>query len=494
MSQDAAIDYLDIEVMLFTTCNYNCAYCSFVTNGTVNLTADMAPFKDKAYIDQVVSFFKRHSTPTQKWNLLFSGGEPLLTPNLDYLSGQLTAEGHRIRYNTNLSVPIEKDKRWLAANPPEAIDVLMVSLHPESLDQYDKIRQRVDALKKLGYKITVRMVGHPQLFDWFERVEKDYADLGVSFTPIPMFSSNYPKAYTESQRDTLKKHIKAVGGMIQLHGGLDTKDRLCHAGERLFALGLGQSGKGNLYRCVSCSPDGYLGNIFRDRQIKFLAKPAPCCQKSKHCTCSFHFESNAVIGAEDRHNYERLKNGTAQPVAHEFAELVKGGHLKFKNHERAPQGTEVGEKMLIYQSDMVLNLLLGRDVQTISEITPEHVEPLEAYQKGASIVVEGGLVKVTAPQPKGGGIKFDFRAEVGRKTCLVFNGKVTKGNVSIAPYSGKEAHFWRSIPTYLGKDVVTEPFIPKTKWVTVYVYADQPVAFEFSRLAAIQQVPVAKTA
>lgn len=490
----AAIDYLDIEVMLFTTCNYNCAYCSFVTTGAVNLTADMAPFKDKAYIDQVLSFFERHSTPTRKWNLLFSGGEPLLTPNLDYLSGALTRAGHRLRYNTNLSVPIEKDERWLAANPPEAIDVLMVSLHPESLQQYDKIRHRVETLKKLGYHLTVRLVGHPELFEWFERVEKDYADLGVSFTPIPMFSTNYPKAYTDDQRTTLRKHIKAIGGMIQLHGGLDTSDQLCHAGERLFALALGRSGKGDLFRCVSCSPDGYLGNIFRDREIKFFAKPAPCCQKNKHCTCSFHFESNAVIGAEDRHNYEKLKTGQAQPVAAEFDELVRRGQLKFKNHERAPQGTDIGEKLLIYQSDLVVNLLLGRDAHTIHEITPQNVRAVEAYKKGASVTVADGLVKVAALKSHGGGVKFDFRAEVGRKMSLIFNGKVTKGDAWIAPYSGKEAHFWRVIPTYLGKDVVTEPFIPRTPWVTVYVYADMPVSFEFSRIAAVQQVAAAKIA
>jgi organic radical activating enzyme len=211
--------FRDIEVMLFHTCNYNCAFCGFVTGGTVDYIGDMDPFRDINYIDSVISFFQRHSDDSNKWNILFSGGEPLLTPNLPYFSGRLIKDGHKVRYNTNLSVPIERNSEWLAANPPESVDVLMVSLHPESLDNYTVIVERMKALKALGYKIIARAVGHPLIIDRLAALDSDMESIGISFTPIPMFSTNFPEAYTARQRLEMQKHIKSSGQMIQLEGG-----------------------------------------------------------------------------------------------------------------------------------------------------------------------------------------------------------------------------------------------------------------------------------
>jgi hypothetical protein len=37
----------------------------------------------------------------------------------------------------------------------------MVSLHPEGFAEYDVIYERVRALKNMGYRLIVRVVGHP---------------------------------------------------------------------------------------------------------------------------------------------------------------------------------------------------------------------------------------------------------------------------------------------------------------------------------------------
>lgn len=481
-----SVMYRDIEVMLFNTCNYNCAYCGFVTNGTVDDIADLAPFKDKAYIDAVLDFFKKYSSPSEKWNVLFSGGEPLITPNLDYLSGELIKAGNKIRYNTNLSVPIDTDEKWLAANPPHAVDVLMVSLHPESLEKYDVIVARMERLKALGYRIIPRMVAHPLLLDHFDRIDADMASLGLSFTPVPMFSTRYPKAYTDEQKAKIASHIKTFSNMIQLNGGLDTKGRLCHAGSLLFALGLGKSGKGNLYRCVSCAPGGYLGNIFSGEEIKFLTAPAPCCQRSQHCTCAFHFESNAVIGAEDGDNYEKMKNGAGAPAVGRFEEFVQRNGLTFKHHKSAPQGTEIGEQILIYKPEEVLNLTLGHERKVAYELTAANMSAAVPYKDGVEIAAGENGVGVSALSPIGGGIRFDFPTEPGRKMCVTFQGKVVRGNAVIAVYSGERAHFWHAVPRSRGRNVVTEAFRPSGSQVMVYVYADDPVQFEFERISVIE--------
>ena len=124
-----------------------------------------------------------------------------------------------------------------------------------------------------------------------------------------------------------------------------------------------------------------MGNIFEGKEIKLLSRPVLCCHKTKHCTCSFHFESDAVIGAEDGANYEALKNGTATPVAGErFEEFVRANGLKFKYSTQAPQGTDIGEKVLIYTVDAVLNQTIGKDHRTVDEITTRNAPTVKALQ------------------------------------------------------------------------------------------------------------------
>jgi organic radical activating enzyme len=480
--------FRDIEVMLFHTCNYNCAYCGFVTGGTVGYVADMEPFRDRAYIDAVVSFFHRHSSKSYKWNVLFSGGEPLLMPNLNYFSRCLTKDGHRVRYNTNLSVPIDEDHDWLAANPPDAVDVLMVSLHPESLQSGNVIFKRMKALKSLGYRIVARAVGHPLLLDQLDGLDRDMASIGISFTPIPMFSTHYPEAYDASQRALLTRHIKSFGQMIQLAGGLDVSDRICHAGSRLFALGLGKTGKGNLYRCVSTSDaGGYMGNIFSDERIEFLTEPTCCTRADQTCTCSFHFESDAVIGAEDGENYAQMKNGTATNVEARFSEFARQNHLKFAPKKAlSSQGTEIGEEILIYKASSVLEVLLGSDRHVAFELDSEHMPLLEPYKDGVIISRESERVRIRATEKQGGGIRFSVPLVWRNRSCITFDGKVTMGNATIAAYSGSKAHFWHMIPKFRGRAVATEAFSPEANEITIYVYSDEPVEFEFERVTVVQ--------
>lgn len=476
--------------MLFHTCNYNCAYCGFVTGGTVDYVADLEPFRDKAYVDKIIGFFDKYSSDEEKWNLLLSGGEPFLTPNLPYLSGSLIKAGHKIRYNTNMSVPIERDDEWLSANPPSGVDVIMASLHPESLAKRDTVFKRMETLKGMGYRIIARAVAHPQLVDQLEELDDATAALGISFNAIPMFSPRYPAAYTPEEREKVAARAKSFGHLIQLNGGLDTTGRLCHAGSRLFALGLGRTGKGNLYRCVSCHDTAYMGNIFEDREITFRPGPTPCCQKTKHCTCSFHFESDAVVGAEDGDNYEALKNGTATPVVGErFDAFVRDNALAFKSANQAPQGTDIGEKLLVYTPEAVLDLSLGPDRLALIELDATNADVLTEYKSGVEIAAGDGKVEVIAAADIGGGVTFSVPVANRRPTCITFEGRVSKGNVTIAVYSGTKAHFWHTVPRSRGRRVVTEAFTPLGDTVTVYVYGDEPVRFEFESIAVVQGRP-----
>lgn len=186
------MQYRVAEVMAFTSCNYRCGYCGYATGGGIFNVHDMAPYKDKAYIDRIFEFFHGHSDAGHKWILHLSGGEPFLMPNSGYFSEKFISAGHKLAFNTNLSLPIESNG-WMDSNPPEGIDCIIASLHQESLDRFDEIYKRVGKLKKAGYPVCMRMVAHPQFMGKFDDLHEKFRDIDVSFSVNALFSPVIPR-------------------------------------------------------------------------------------------------------------------------------------------------------------------------------------------------------------------------------------------------------------------------------------------------------------
>lgn len=338
--------YKVAELMLFTTCNYDCAYCGFATSGAVRDTRDLAPFQEKEYIDKIFNFFEKHSTAEQKWILHMSGGEPLMMPNLGYFARKFIQAGHKLAYNTNLSVPIESNG-WLDDHPPEGVDSIIASLHAQSLDQIDKICNRVKILRERGYPVVVRMVAHPQFIPEFPRLEKVFHDVGVSFAVNAFYSPTYPQAYSEQERDTVIRYMRTNYQVIQLKGGLDMRGHKCRAGTDIICVALGASGGGEIYPCVSTSePRLRIGNIFDD-ETRFIGKDVGCMRADKICSCAIHFTHGAVPFADDTEAQTRMLTGCPDSVAETWGQWFEQKGIKTKFHAGAPQGTSEGEKSLV---------------------------------------------------------------------------------------------------------------------------------------------------
>ena len=334
------------ELMLYNTCNFNCAYCSFVTSGTVKNIADLAPFRDKAYIDRVFDFFEANSTPTQKWILHLSGGEPLLMPNSDYFSRKFIAAGHKIGFNTNLTVPIESNG-WADANPPEAVDAMLVSLHQEAVDQLDTIHKRVAWLRKEGYPVAVRMVGQPQFFPMFDDLEQRFKDIDVTFGVNPMYSPNYPAKYDDAERKTLLNHMKVHYEAVRLDGGLDVSDRTCNAGRKIICVALGNSGGGDVFPCSNTANlKNRLGNIFDD-DVKLFSAPTKCLRDDQCCSCTLHFVHGVINGVDDTPTQQEMLSGYVPNIRPTLDKWLKTMKINSKRHYAHPQGTDVGETKLV---------------------------------------------------------------------------------------------------------------------------------------------------
>lgn len=340
------------ELMLFNTCNFNCGYCGFAVTGTVKDIADLAPFRDKAYIDRVFDFFESNSTDDQKWILHLSGGEPTMMPNADYFSRRFIAAGHKLGYNTNLSLPIDTNG-WMDANPPEGVDALIVSLHQEALDQLPVISQRVKRLRDAGYQIAVRMVAHPKFIPHFEELEENFKELDVSFGINPMYSPNYPAAYDAEQRAHLLKHMKVHYEAVRMEGGLDTTGQTCNAGSKMICVALGNSGRGDVYPCANTfGPENRLGNIFDD-DVKLFNEPTECLRSDKCCSCSLHFIHGTINGVDDTIAHKKMLAGYVPSIESTVADWLKTNNIKTVHHNNLPQGTTFGENETIYRAPKI---------------------------------------------------------------------------------------------------------------------------------------------
>lgn len=334
------------EVMVFTTCNYSCAYCGFATSGAVRDTDDMAPFKDRVYIDRVFEFFEKHSTPEQKWILHMSGGEPMMMPNLDYFASKFIGAGHKLAYNTNLSLPIESNG-WMEAHPSEGIAAIIASLHPASLERIDIIRERVRILHEAGYPIAVRMVAHPKVIRDFPRLDELFRAIDVSFAVNAFYSPNYPQAYTDEERRQIVQYMRTNYQVIQLYGGLDMQGRRCRAGTDIICVALGLSGGGDIFPCVSTSkPRFKIGNIF-DGDIKFYNRDVGCLRTDKLCSCAIHFTHGVVPFADDTESQQRMLAGYVSTIDETWSHWFDERGIKTKYHKNAPQGTAEGEAALL---------------------------------------------------------------------------------------------------------------------------------------------------
>lgn len=341
------------ELMLFTTCNYNCAYCGFAESGASRNADDMAPFRNKQYIDSVFNFFESHSTDTQKWILHLSGGEPLLMPNSDYFSRKFIDAGHKLGYNTNLSLPVEKNG-WISNNPPEGIDSLIVSLHPESVAKLDVIVERARILREAGYPIVIRMVAHPKVLSNLPSYEEKFREINVSFAVNAFYSPSYPKAYTSAERETVVNYMRTNYQVIQLNGGLDMRGRRCKAGSGLICVALGRSGRGNVYPCVSTSnPQHCLGNIF-EKNVKLYEHTIGCLREDKLCSCAIHFNHDILPSVDDSISQQKMLYGYKTNVSSSWRAWFAERNIKTSYHDVAPQGTKGGETELVlkkYQSE-----------------------------------------------------------------------------------------------------------------------------------------------
>lgn len=388
-----------VELYLFDTCTMKCGYCWLAESGNVLDSAQLARFREKAFIDRIVHFFSCRTTATENWNVTLTGGEPLIMPNLPRMCEGLFLRGNQVSFYTSLYVAeTQAQFRFLLEHGPAEVDYIMASLHPEAEADEAAYWRKIRLLKNRGHNIFVRFVAHPARFERLPDLAARSKDLDVCFYPTTLLSNRYPARYTESQRDELSRYFSSLSQFIQLMGGLSTHGLRCHAGNRVIAANLRT---GDITPCITVKGPS-LGNIFENR-LELFPGPITCPTPGVNCSCDIHFQQDVVIGAADE-GFQSLKKGFAEPRSYqgEIDHLRSSGFAFYGNPE-AGIGGVADDDRLMYSIAEVKDTFRHNGHSNyqppfrVGDSIP-HLFRLDEYQRcNESLIDEGPPMVVTTP-------------------------------------------------------------------------------------------------
>jgi hypothetical protein len=341
----------------FNDCNFKCKYCPIPDELLRPQSAAFKRFYDTGYHDKILSFFRRLHEHSGSWIVCLTGGEPLLMPNLEYLTSNLIQIGHKIRYNTNLSINLLRRPGWFEANPPSGIDLLMVSIHDESLPQIDALYERICDLKSRGYQVIVRMVCTPDKLEMLDDLETRFRACDVTLTPLPEIefrSANseigaLPRAYTPEQRSFLESRFKGYGELAMLYGGIDVTGRTCFAGSRMLFMH-----SHSVQHVAQISPCNLTSHLVMADVAEFIGPeparsiesllvrgPAPCLRPNRRCDCPGIVENDIIADIPARHRYKAMAAGYVPALGATATAWIRENGVKFGQDTTAHKGSSV---------------------------------------------------------------------------------------------------------------------------------------------------------
>ncbi len=256
----------DIWIEWKTTekCNLNCKYCSMGIAQTKNLKIE------KIQIDKLLKTLKR----TNKiFKICFTGGEPLLIPNIVEATEKVTRD-HYMSMVTNLISG--KIKEICNRVDPQKVHWINATLHIDELERSDLVDKFMDNLvycRDHNFHMNPVMVGHPDFMSRFNKYKNMLHKEGYKIDILPFFGyhkeKKYPEGYSEEELevfDISSEHLEGEKRFFR-------KGKLCNVGYNVVIA----DEKGDIYSCYNILEK--LGNLYNEIKLKngIVKCPAEFC-------------------------------------------------------------------------------------------------------------------------------------------------------------------------------------------------------------------------
>lgn len=189
-------------------CNYNCTYCFLHSEPeTTGIKANYLGLQK--WVEIWEGIYKKYG-PAQ---ISITGGEPFIYPDFIDLIAALQ-KWHTFEFSTNLSWDVDEFVRKVK---PERVRINS-SFHPEFINIRDFINKLL-LLRKNNFQASVTVVAYPPFLKDIEGYKNVFDQEGLSLIIFPYRGpyqdKKYPEAYTDDEKDTLKKLGASIGGTIK---------------------------------------------------------------------------------------------------------------------------------------------------------------------------------------------------------------------------------------------------------------------------------------
>ncbi len=299
-------------------CNQTCAYC---VSGS-SPRNDFGVIDDEQRMAEIDAFFAREGP----FNVLFTGGEPLITPGIFDLFRRLVSYGHRITLQTNLKIGAEK---FADAVAPENVGWITTTFHSVELDRFNRYLKNVIYLKDRGYPIAVKLVMDelltPKFVPLYDELRAN--GIGVTLSPLAHFPDDrehHSHQYTLDEWRTIEPRMSMLSSWLFFAGGWRSKGHACNAGSRIFTI---RPGLGN--RILGCGYDFPRGLGYINEQITPALDTVKC--GVDRCFCDTYQYAGITPDLDVSDDFERMLWGQTRhvPFAEYLAWLDRAGAKPF---------------------------------------------------------------------------------------------------------------------------------------------------------------------
>lgn len=279
----------------YDRCNYRCPYCITGLDHARRTTWD-----SRHYLP-IVEALTRLDALLETVELGI-GGEPLTSDEI--LEGaRRLAEAENVGavdFVTNLSRSSEEVRSLAAGFPPGKLGVAC-TYHPSHAGDLGAFLDKIRMLREEGVAVAAGCVAYPPNLSIVAEMKARCDELGLPLFVNAFFGTyggrDYPTAYAEAERETLRRLVYSDHDFEYLFVPRATRGEMCGAGWSAVMV----APNGDYYRCsyeynVGLAP---LGNLLRDRCLRLFDRPLPC--PADHCFCTA--ETTNTMRFEER--YER---------------------------------------------------------------------------------------------------------------------------------------------------------------------------------------------